>query len=780
MRHRDLVAAPTGFGRPLTAPPRRLALLAGALLVFSPAVLHAQGTREDYARAERFLPSNLSELVFRSEVAPNWIGESDRFWYRNAVPGGKEFVQVDPARNTRRPAFDHQRLAAGLGRALGRDVPAGNLPFDRFDLTPQQDAIEVDVQDARWRCGLSTYECASAAAPHPRGASPDGKWLAFVKDYDLYLRSTETGRETRLTHDGERYHAYATPLPSPTPMVRQNTEEPELPPAVFWSPDSKRLITYRLDARRAGRLSMVQHAPEGRVRPYFYSYVYPMPEDSVLPAAEPILFEVETGRRIPVQMEPIELQYFGGPSSFTWFEDGTRLHTIVNDRGFTWRQLREIDATTGAVRVLVDERGDPYVDTSSGVILRVLGEGEEILWGSERDGWMHLYLYDGRSGQVKRQVTKGEWVVRGVSHVDEKARIVYFTAGGREPGRDPYLLHLYRVNLDGRGLRLLTPEDAEHAVSVSPGGRYFVDTYSRADLAPVSVLRSASDGRVVRELERADIERLLAAGWKWPEPFRARARDGETDVYGIIWRPSTFDPAKKYPVIEQIYTGPHGFHVPKSFSAYRSAAQSIAELGFIVVQVDGLGTAKRSRAFHNVSYKNLGDGGIPDHIAALRQMAEKYPYMDLSRVGIYGHSAGGYDATHALLTHPEFYKVGVSGAGNHDHRIDKAWWNTQWMGYPVGDHYREQSNITLADRLEGKLLLVHGDVDENVPVSATIRMVDALIKANKDFEFYIIPNQNHGFGNHPWFVRKRWDFFVRHLHGVEPPAAYRIAEPVAS
>ena len=409
-----------------------------------------------------------------------------------------------------------------------------------------------------------------------------------------------------------------------------------------------------------------------------------------------------------------------------------------------------------------------------------INDGAEVLWASERDGWMHLYLYDGKTGTLKNQITSGAWVVRGIRHVDEDNRVLYFTAGGREAGRDPYLEHLYRVNLDGGGLRLLTPEDANHSIAFSPDGQYFVDTYSRVDHAPISVLRRASDGRTVRDLEQTNIDRLLATGWKWPEPFAAKARDGATDIYGIIWRPSTFDPSMRYPVVEQIYTGPHGFFVPKTFSAYRNTAQSIAELGFVVIQVDGLGTARRSREFHLFSYRNLGDGGIPDHIAAMRQMAQQYPYMDLTRVGIYGHSAGGYDATRAILMHPDFYKVAVSSAGNHDHRLDKAVWNTQWMGLPIDKHYDEQSNVMQAHRLQGKLLLVHGDVDENVPVSATLRLVDALIKADKNFEMLIMPNQTHSLGRHPYFIRKRWNFFVEHLLDVKPPEDFRIGERVTT
>jgi dipeptidyl-peptidase-4 len=570
--------------------------------------------------------------------------------------------------------------------------------------------------------------------------------------------------------------AYATPIPSPTLMVRQHTEEPAQDPAVLWSPDSRRLVTYRIDTRGAGTLSMVQHAPPDRVRPYHYTYFYPLPEDSVLPTADLFVFEIGSWRRIPVEIPPIALQYYGGPSRGRWLDDGRRLSLVVTDRGYTRRQFLEIDATTGAARTIVDERGEPYVDVYAGTLLEALDGGREWLWGSERDGWMHLYLYDGATGSVQRQLTSGAWVVSEVSRVDEKRRAVYFMARGREPGRDPYLQHLYRVSLDGGAVRLLTPESADHAVSFSPTGTSFVDTYSRPDLPPVSVLRRTTDGAVTLELERADLSRLLATGWRRPEPFAAKARDGTTDVYGLIWWPSTFDSTRTYPVIEQIYTGPHGFFVPKTFAAYRNTAQSIAELGFIVVQVDGLGTAGRGRAFHLYSYRNLGDGGIDDHIAALRQMAAAHPAMDLSRVGIYGHSAGGYDAAHAMLTHPEFYTVGVSSAGNHDHRMDKAVWNTQWMGWPVGENYREQSNVTLADRLQGKLLLVHGDVDENVPVSATLQFVNALIAANKDFDMLILPNRPHGFGRDPYFTRKRWDYFVGNLLGVEPPA-YRISAP---
>jgi len=757
----------------------RLTLVVAAILaLIVPRAASAQGTRDDYARAQRFLGANADGLVLNQQITPNWIGGTDRFWYRRELAErGEEFVLVDAARGTRGPAFDHGQLAQAVGQAMQRAVSPTAFPFDAFQLTEDGRQLSFTSDSVRWECDLSRYTCARGAAPPAAlpGRSPDGQWQAFVRDHDLWIRRIESGAEIRLTQDGERERAWATPVTSPTIMVRDRTEQPAQNAAVFWAPDSRRLVSYRVDSRGAGTLSMVVHAPRDQIRPAHYTYNYPLPPDTVMPTAELFVFDVDARSRTAVRTAPITLQYYGGPS-VTWSDDGRQFYVMVTDRGYTQRQLLAIDPVSGASRLLVDERNEPFLNTYANVAHRYVRDGREVLWASERDGWMHLYLYDGDAGRLVRQVTRGEWVVRGIVRVDETARVLYFLGGGREAGRDPYLQHLYRIGLDGTGLRLLTPEDAEHAVSFSPTGAYFVDNHSRADLAPVAVLRRAADGAQVMELERADISRLLATGWKYPEPFAAKARDGVTDVYGLIWRPTTLDPSRRYPIVETIYTGPQNFFTPKAFSAWRNHAQTIAELGFIVVQVDGLGTARRSWKFHAHTWKNLGDQGLPDHIAAIRQMAAKYPYMDLTRVGIFGHSAGGYDATHALLTHPEFYKVGVSSAGNHDHRLDKAVWNTQWMGWPIGPEYHEQSNVTLAANLQGKLLLAHGDVDENVPVSATLRLADALIAANKDFDLIIMTNRAHGFGSDPYFVRRRWDFFVKHLLGVDPPADFRITE----
>jgi dipeptidyl-peptidase 4 len=725
----------------------------------------AQGTRVDYARAERFVSRD--PIVFEAQVGPHWIGKQSRFWYRRAAPEGSEFLLVDANARERKPAFDHERLAEALSRASGKAVSAKKLPFEQFEYTEEERAIAFEIESARWICTLDSYQCRGTARdPGLEIASPDKKWIAFQRDHNLYVRHVETNEQIRLSHDGGPLYDYSAALPQLRAMVEQGTTDVAVAPSVRWSPDSKKILAYRLDRRSAREFTVVQSVPKLGLRPVRYTYPYPLPGEIGLTRAEPVIFDISSRKRVAVETEPLDLLYTGGPR-FDWFEDSSRVYYVHTRRGYQSVQLREIDAATGAVRVLVDERSETFVDPGM-TYFRLLEGSGEVIWSSERDGWCHLYLYDLKTAKLKSQVTRGPWVVRGIVRVDEKARSVWFTASGREAGRDPYLLHVYRANLDGGNVRLLTPEDAEHTAGISPSGEYFVDTYSRANLAPVAVLRRASDGGVAMELERAAPEPLLRAGWKWPEPFQALAADGKTDIYGVIYRPSNFDPAKKYPVIEEIYMGPQAYTTPKPFRA-RSAAQAIAELGFIVVILDGRGMGKRSKAFHDFCYKNLGnDTGLADHMAGIKQLAERYPYMDLTRVGIYGHSAGGYDSTHALLTQPEFYKVAVSSSGNHDHRMDKAWWNELWMGYPAGEHYQQQSNVALAAKLQGKLMLAHGELDDNVHPASTLQLVDALIKANKDFDLLILPGENHGIGASQYFIRRRWDFFVRHLLGVEP------------
>ena len=424
-------------------------------------------------------------------------------------------------------------------------------------------------------------------------------------------------------------------------------------------------------------------------------------------------------------------------------------------------------ARTGAASAIVNENSPTFIDYSSKFYCKWLDNPAELIWASERDGWNHLYLYDTARGQVKNAITHGEWVVRGVVRVDEKKRQIWFKASGIHPVQDPYYIHLCRVNFDGSELTVLTEGDGTHQWEMSPGDSYFIDTWSRVDQPTVTELRQATDGKAVCELERADASALTRAGWKPPERFVAKGRDGKTDIYGIIIRPTNFDPAKKYPVIEQIYAGPQSAFVPKAFGR-SSRMNALAELGFILVQIDGMGTNWRSKAFHDVCWKNLGDAGLDDRVAWMKAAAEKHPEMDLTRVGIYGGSAGGQNALGALLHHSEFYKVGVADCGCHDNRMDKIWWNEQWMGWPVGKEYAEASNVIHAAKLQGKLMLVVGELDHNVDPTSTMQVINALVKANKDFDFLIVPGADHGACETTYGNRRRMDFFVRNLLGKEP------------
>jgi dipeptidyl-peptidase 4 len=783
---------------------RLLKVLIGLALVVSPLAAEQQLTREDYARAEQYLIWNIGKLAFKTQVVPRFIGRSDRFWYKLNTRDGKEFVLIDPALNTKQPAFDQARLAAALSAASGKAYEAGRLPFESFEFIQDGRAIQFDLEKVRWTSDLATYTCTKEEAPKesPEGESlsPDGKWAAFVKNHDLYIRPAAGGAEVQLTADGEPYYDYGSEAEQSTSAVTDRLGGKKQPPALLWSPDSKKILTHRLDQRKVEPLYLLQSVPPRGFRPLLHSYRYALVGDPNLPLAELMVFDVEKKTRTVLKTDPY-LVLFVSPITTKrawWSEDSRKVYFVEEERALKAARLKAADALSGETRSMIEEKGATYVElnllSGGAPNVCVLGNGAEVIWFSERDGWGHLYLYDGKTGALKNQITKGSWVVRDILRVDEKNRWVYFTAGGREKGRDPYYQHLYRVRLEGSGLELLTPEDADHCVAdiaetptafellsrFSPSGRYFVDTYSKMDLAPVTLLRDA-DGRLVRELERADIEPLLATGWKWPERIIVKARDGTTDLYGVLYKPSNFDPAKKYPVIDGIYPGPQITRTPKSFGTDLLSISdfcrdiSLAELGFIVVNIDGLGTPFRSKAFHDFGYGKMEEaGGLEDHIAGIKQLAAGRPYMDISRVGIYGHSGGGFASTHAILAYPDFYKVAVSSAGNHDQRSYLACWGEQYQGLLQGDNYKAQANAGLAANLKGKLLLVHGDMDDNVHPGMTIRVVDALIKANKDFDLLILPNQNHSFGLDPYFTRRKWDYFVKNLLGAEPPSGYEI------
>ncbi len=728
---------------------------------------------EVYAAAEARLPINLREQVRGERLEPHWEEGAARFWYEADRADGYQYILVDSARKDSRSMFDREALTRNLSDALGEPLAVAALRLQSLEYDFAQDTLAFTFKERSWHYDPQANVLREVAVESPAGLSPDGRWRVFVKNYDLYIEEMASGDVRRLTQDGSALQPYARPVVNPKLMVEQQTSQPGLDAEISWSPDSERFVTYRTDLRGATQLSLVQSTPPDAGLPRVYNYVYSFSGDEIVPMSSALLVDAESGNITPVAAPAQEALYYFGPR-FSWTSDSREVLQMVPQRGYTALRLRAIDANDGTTRPVSEDTSDLFVDYY-GHRWSYLSKLDRVFWTSVQDGWQHAVLID-REGR-RQNLTSGEWRIDNIAGVLEEEQVVFLIGRGREPGQDPYLRHLYRVDIDGGALQLLTPEALDHDVSVSPDGRYFVDNLSAVDRPTRSVLRSTKDGTIVMELEHADISALKEMGYRLPEPFSVKLNDGGETIHGAIYRPSQLDPSASYPVIEYIYTGPHTITTPKSFTAGLAVdnAAAIAELGFIVVVIDGRGTSGRSYDFLADAYKNLHAVGLDDHIDMIRAMARKYPYMDIDRVGLYGFSAGGYDVVRAMTERPDFYKVGVSASGNHDNRLDKAIWNEQWMGFPLDQSYEENSNVTWAGKLKGKLLLAHGELDENVPPLATRRLIAALIEANRDHDYMIIPNAGHLLFESPYFVRKRWDFFVRHLLGVEPPQDYAIS-----
>ena len=750
-----------------------------AAFALVPVPASAQGTVADYQRALA-LRDRYRNLTTGIADGPRFVERTSRLQYRRTVKGGHEFIVVDAATQQRSPAFDHQRLAAALSTALSRKILANELPFENFTFADDGKAIDFTLMqrpgppqagprpDPAWRCTLEDYRCrpregAGRGGRGGRGGglagpvrppfeinggepkkSPDGRFEALVSNYNVALREAGTRDLTLLSTDGSEGSYYDLD-------------------SLAWSPDSKKIAIYKVRPGYRRFVHYVESSPEDQLQPKHSTMQYAKPGD-VLDVELPVIFDVESKaqRRVDNALFPSAYDM----SRLDWRKDSRAVTFEYNQRGHHVFRIIEI-ALDGTPRVVISEEPKTFFAYSSKKFRHDVADGTEVVWMSERDGWNHLYLYDGVTGAVKNQITKGDWPVRSVVKVDEEKRQIWFSASGMQPGKDPYFVHYYRIDFAGSGLTPLTTADANHSVTFSPDMTYFVDSYSRVDQAPVAELRRTADTSLVMTLEKADIGALEQAGWTPPEVFAAKGRDGLTDIWGVIYRPTNFDATKKYPVIENIYAGPHGAFVPKSFTAFNQM-QALAEIGFIVVQIDGMGTNFRSKAFHDVAWQNLKDAGFPDRILWHKAVAAKYPYYDLTRVGIYGTSAGGQSSLGGLLFHPDFYKVAVSSVGCHDNRMDKIWWNEQWMGWPIGPHYAASSNVEHAHLLQGKVLLIVGELDQNVDPSSTMQVVNRLIERNKDFDLLVIPGAGHGpggaYGDH-----KRFDFFTRHLLGVTPP-----------
>jgi dipeptidyl aminopeptidase/acylaminoacyl peptidase len=765
------------------------AIVKAILFLTFPAALMAQPNAADYERALA-LRTKYQSLAPGVPGPANWIAGSGSFWYRVSVEGGHRFVKVDAAAARKSPAFDHERLAAALTKLTGQPVSPLNLPVNAISETQA-------FADGDALCDLNTYVCvkrpmpaggrggfaarppedespsepqndvvdgveyespqqgANALAAIPEAdrfkASPDGKWEASIRNFNVFLKP-RGGEAKPLSTDGSEGNYYT---------FRSLT----------WAPDSAHLVAYRVRPGYKREVHYVESSPTDQLQPKHSAREYAKPGDT-LDIAAPVLFSVADRRQT-------ELSNTLFPNAFSitqpvWRKSGQAFMFEYNQRGHQVYRVLEADAQTGTVRAVITEESKAFIDyrplvqnqRDTGKKVRYdLADGKETIWMSERDGWAHLYLYDGVSGRVKNQITKGEWVVRSVDKIDEEKRQIWFSASGMTAGQDPYFVQYYRIDFDGTGLIPLTQADGNHSVVFSPDMKYYVDEWSRVDQAPVSQLRSTADGKVLLELEHADTSRLDATGWKAPESFHAKGRDGATDIWGVIWRPANFDASKKYPVVETIYAGPQGSFVPKTFS---TTVQPLTELGFVVVQIDGMGTNNRSKAFHDVAFKNLKDAGFADRILWHKAVAAQYPWYDITKVGVFGTSAGGQNAMGALLFHPEFYQVAVSNSGCHDNRMDKIWWNEQWMSWPIGPEYAESSNVDNAYRLQGKLLLVLGEMDTNVDPASTLQVVNSLIHSNKKFDLLFVPGGGHGAGG-DYGQRLLFDFFVHNLQGFEPP-----------
>ena len=687
----------------------------------------SQVTRADYERADTIL--KCSDRVYSPAIHPEWIDSSHYFWYKNHEKEGDFYYLVNAESGKKQRAADKKGLAAFFSKKQKK--------------LAESLLKEEEKRPDRWR--------RREEAPVPV-VSPDKKWEAYVKDNNLYLsplwdekEKDKPKEEIALTMDGTanlRYDGWS----------------------IIWSPDSRKLATVKVRDVQERRIPLIESSPSSQKQPILQWRDYAKPGD-VLPVYLPVLFDVEARKQMALNVTSYENQFYLNLTG--WREDSRAFTFEFNQRGHQRYVIGEVNAADGSIRHLVDEQTKTFIYYYNNYRYD-LDDGKELLWISERDGWRHLYLIDGTSGQVKRQVTKGEWVLRQVDYVDETNRVVYFTASGFNKGEDPYNLHYCRINLDGTGFTDMTPENGNHRVTFSADRSYFTDVYSRPDLPPVSQLKRTSDASVVAGLQRCDVSALQAESWQMPEVFCAKGRDGQTDIWGNIYRPMHFDASKSYPVVEFIYAGPHDSHVDKDFKPAHHLVSKLVELGFIVVSIDGMGTSNRSKAFHDVCWKNLKDAGFPDRIAWMKAAGAKYKYMDLNRVGIYGWSAGGQNAMAALLFHNDFYKVAVALCGCHDNRMDKIWWNEQWMGYPIDASYSTSSNVDNAYRLKGKLLLINGELDDNVDPASTLQVVSALMKANKNFEQLYLPGKTHSLGG-PFEMHKMHDFFVKNLLGQEPP-----------
>jgi dipeptidyl aminopeptidase/acylaminoacyl peptidase len=752
----------------------------------------AQGktlTADDYAKAERFVGYNTTPLVDHAVPSVTWL-DSSHFWYRDHDASGDHYLRFDTATGKANPAFDQARLAKALSKLLGKPVDANKLGLTNF-VVMADGRLNVNLRGKHYLCDLKTAATCSAGKDEnaegvgnePGVLSPDKRSEAFVRDWNLWVRDVATGKETELTLDGVENFGYAT----------DNAGWKHTNKAILvWSPDSKQIATFQQDQRKTGDMVLVG---TNVGHPKVEKWKYPLVGDKDVTMIERVIVDVDSHKVLRLNMpadqhrstlcDDVSCGRDGGWDDVQWAPDARTLAFVSSSRDHKQAWFRVADAKTGEVRTVFDESVPTYYESGDGKVnWQYLPESNEVVWFSERSNWGNLYLYDLGTGKLKHAITTGEGNVTEVLKLDATTRTLWFRGVGRQQGVDPYYQQFYKVSLDGGEPTLLAPEPADHSITLSPDGHLFADAYATPTTPSITVLRSADDGHVVTTIAKADITRLRASGWQPPEPFTVKARDGKTTLYGLMFKPTHFDPNKKYPIVDYVYPGPQTGSVgTRSFNAARVDHQALAELGFIVVAIDGMGTPGRSKAFHDAYFGNIGDNTLPDQVAALKELGKQHAWIDLDRVGIWGHSGGGNATADAMFRYPDFFKVGIAESGNHDNRNYEDDWAEKWQGLLVTDkdgksNYDDQANQSHAADLKGHLMLAHGTMDDNVPPYETLLVVDALIKANKDFDLVLIPNAHHAYGAAAnYMMRKRWDYFVRNLAGDTPPKEYTMKPP---
>ncbi len=768
-----------------------LALLSCASLCYAQPETSSDSMLVRYQRAAEIQAANAHRWILNENMVPHWIPGRDRFWYKRELAEGHRFTLVDAATGEKTDAFDHAQLAKALGERTGKSFDPNALPL--YNVTLDADGVVRFTTVGRaWRFDRAEALSEDAAPRRNYSMSPDGELGVFSKDSNLWVEDMKTGAQTQLTFDGETYYAYGAP-----PAARDSSSPA---PYVVWSPDSTRIFTAQTDDRKVLDLPLIDFAPEDGVRPTVFHTRAALPGDPNITTFRLVIIDVSTGHQTPMHYPPVPaVRMNDSPmegNRVWWGADSKVAYFVEVERGEKIVHVAAVDAGSGEVRELFSEKSDTYVELGSDVYeaasIRPLPKSNELIWYSERSGWAHLYLYSLATGKLVRPLTSGNWLVRNILGVDETRREVYVSIAGRTRRKNPYYREIAKVNLDTGVMKVLSANGDDHEVleqggisneeadleviagadpktlvGFAPSGNYFVETVTTATIPAKTVLRDR-DGKLIATVEAGDASRVPRF-WRWPQPVSLTAADGQTEINGLVFKPSDFDPAKKYPVIDYIYGGPQIAYVPTGFAhgAYLEAA-SLAELGFVTVMIDGRGSAQRSRAFHTASYGKVETASdLEDHIAGIRQLSAADPAIDGSRVGIIGFSAGGYMAASAMLRYPGFFKVGIAAGGDHDQRLFWNTWGERYEGYPVGDNYKQQANLTYAANLKGKLLLVHGLLDIGVHPAAVFQLEQALIDHNKDFDLLLFPRSHHdipGYG-----TRRTWDYFVTNLAGESPP-----------